>query len=127
MVAERAILEHDPALGGADGLPAAPRAPGRRARPAVLLAVGGAVLTGLLASVLLARESPPPTTALAASHGDSVVELTLDVTPQGGAAYEVRTAALVPAAARARALPGTTVPVRIDPAQAGSVAVDWLH
>lgn len=58
-------------------------------------------------------------------HGDSVVELTLDVTPQGGAAYEARTAALVPAAARARALPGTTVPVRIDPAQPTSVAIDW--
>lgn len=58
-------------------------------------------------------------------HGDSVVELTLDVTPQGGTAYEVRTAALVPAAARARALPGASVPVRIDPAQPASVAIDW--
>jgi hypothetical protein len=58
-------------------------------------------------------------------HGDSVIELTLDVTPQGGTPYEVRTAALVPAASRARALPGTTVPVRIDPAQATNVAVDW--
>ncbi len=58
-------------------------------------------------------------------HGDSVVELTLDVTPQGGTAYEVRTATLVPAVARARALPGATVPVRIDPAQPASVAIDW--
>jgi hypothetical protein len=60
-----------------------------------------------------------------AVHGDSVVELTLDVTPQGGPAYEVRTATLVPAVARARALPGATVPVRIDPAQPTSVAIDW--
>jgi hypothetical protein len=59
-------------------------------------------------------------------HGDSVVELTLDVTPQGGTAYEVRTATLVPAVAGARALPGATVPVRIDPAQPASVAIDWL-
>jgi hypothetical protein len=60
-------------------------------------------------------------------HGDSVVELTLDVTPQGGAAYEVRTATLVPSAARARALPGTTVPVRIDASQPSTIAIDWLH
>lgn len=60
-------------------------------------------------------------------QGDSVVELTLDVTAQGGAPYEVRTAALVPAAARSRALPGATVPVRIDPAQRGNVVVDWLR
>jgi hypothetical protein len=60
-------------------------------------------------------------------HGDSVVELTLDVTPQGGTPYEVRTATLVPSAARARALPGTTIPVRIDTAQPSSVAIDWLH
>lgn len=59
-------------------------------------------------------------------HGDSVVELTLDVTPQGGTTYEVRSASLVPASARARALPGTTLNVRIDPAQSGSVAIDWL-
>lgn len=58
-------------------------------------------------------------------HGDSVVELTLYVTPQGGTAYEVHTATLVPAAARARALPGTTVPVRIDPAQPTDLAIDW--
>jgi hypothetical protein len=58
-------------------------------------------------------------------HGDLVVELRIDVTPEGGAPYEVRTAALVPAAARARATPGTIVPVRIDPTQPGNVLVDW--
>ena len=58
-------------------------------------------------------------------HGDSVVELTLDVTPQGGSSYEVRTAALVPAAAGSRALPGATVPVRIDQALPDRVAFDW--
>lgn len=60
-------------------------------------------------------------------HGDSVVELTLDVTPQGGAPYEVRSASLVPANARARALPGATLSVRIDPTQPDSVAIDWLR
>ena len=60
-------------------------------------------------------------------HGDSVVELTLDVSPQGGAPYEVRTATLVPAAARARAVPGSTVPVRIDASQPSTVAIDWSH
>jgi len=59
-------------------------------------------------------------------QGDAVIELTLDVTPQDGAAYQVRTAALVPAVARARALPGATLPVRIDPTQPSNVAVDWL-
>lgn len=58
-------------------------------------------------------------------HGDSVIEMTLDVTPAGGPAYQVRTATLVPAAVKARALPGATVPVRIDPAQPDSVAIDW--
>jgi hypothetical protein len=58
-------------------------------------------------------------------HGDSVMELTLDVTAQGGAVYEVRTATLVPAAARARAVSGSTVPVRIDPAQSSTSAIDW--
>ncbi|MFN8521261.1 MAG: hypothetical protein U0667_18190 [Chloroflexota bacterium] len=58
-------------------------------------------------------------------QGDSVVELMLDVTPQGGAPYPVSTAALVPAAARARALPGATVALRIDPTQPTNVVVDW--
>ncbi len=58
-------------------------------------------------------------------HGHSVVELILDVTSQGATAYEVRTAALVPAAAASRALPGTTVAVRIDQARPDRVAIDW--
>lgn len=58
--------------------------------------------------------------------GDAVMQLTLDVTPNGGATYEVRTASLVPAAARARAMPGATVIVRIDPMRPTNVAVDWL-
>ncbi len=58
-------------------------------------------------------------------HGDSVVELTLDVTPQGGTTYEVRTAALIPAAAGSRSSPGAMVPVRIDPALPDRVAIDW--
>ncbi len=58
-------------------------------------------------------------------HGDPVVELTLDVSPPGEAAHEVRTATLVPAAARARLLPGVTVPVRIDLAQPDRLAIDW--
>jgi hypothetical protein len=58
-------------------------------------------------------------------HGDSVVELTLDVTPQGGSPYEVRTAALVPAAAGSRALPGATVGVRIDQTRPDRLAFDW--
>ncbi len=58
-------------------------------------------------------------------HGDSVVEMTLDVTPQGGAPYEVRTAALVPAAAGSRALPGATVGVRIDQTRPDRLAFDW--
>ena len=58
-------------------------------------------------------------------HGDSVVEMTLDVTPQGGAPYEVRTAALVPAAAGSRALPGATVGVRIDQSRPDRLAFDW--
>jgi hypothetical protein len=60
-------------------------------------------------------------------RGDPVVELTIDVTPQGGAVYEVHTATLVPAAARARTVPGATVPVRIDATRPTTVAIDWLH
>jgi hypothetical protein len=60
-------------------------------------------------------------------HGDEVVELTLDVTPQGGTGYQVRLASLVPAAARARAVPGANVPVRIDPARPNDVVIDWAH
>jgi hypothetical protein len=58
--------------------------------------------------------------------GDAVMQLTLDVTPDSGATYQVRTASLVPAAARSRALPGGMVSVRIDPTQPTAVAVDWL-
>lgn len=60
-------------------------------------------------------------------RGDSLVRLTLDVTPQGGLSYPVETGSLVPDAARARAVVGATVPVRIDPAQAANVVVAWTE
>jgi hypothetical protein len=59
-------------------------------------------------------------------RGDPLFQLTLDVTPPGGATYLVSTASLVPPAARARLAPGTSVPVRIDPANPTSVLVEWM-
>jgi hypothetical protein len=59
-------------------------------------------------------------------RGDPLFQLTLDVTPPSGATYPVSTASLVPPAARARLAPGTSVPVRIDPANQNSVVVEWM-
>jgi hypothetical protein len=88
--------------------------------------------TGQAAHTALLADGAPGTASIRQSrdtgiavHGDPVVELTLDVTPLDGTAYEVRTAALVPAAARARAVAGATVPVRIDQAAPDRVAIDW--
>ena len=56
---------------------------------------------------------------------ESLLRLTLDVKGAGGDSYQVEIGSLVPDAARSRALPGATVPVRIDPSQANNVVVDW--
>ena len=58
-------------------------------------------------------------------RGESLVRLSLDVRGPGGETYRVDTGSLVPDAARSRALPGATVPVRIDQAQPTNVVVDW--
>ena len=58
-------------------------------------------------------------------RGDSLVRLTLDVTPDGGATYQAETGGLIPDAARGRAVLGATVRVRIDPVQPTNVVVDW--
>ncbi len=58
-------------------------------------------------------------------RGDSLVRLTLDVTPPGGTSYQVQTGSLVPDVARGRALPGALVVVRIDPTQPTNVVIDW--
>jgi len=47
------------------------------------------------------------------------------VLPEGGTGYPVQTGSLIPDAAKARAVPGATVRVRIDPTQPTSVVVDW--
>lgn len=97
------------------------------------LAPAGSPATGWAAQAQLLASGRPGSAVVREANdtgilvqGDAVVELRLDVTPEGGTPYEVRTAALVPAAARARAMPGTTVPVRIDPASPNEVVVDWL-
>lgn len=58
-------------------------------------------------------------------RGDSLVRLSLDVRGPGGESYQVDTGSLVPDSARSRALPGATIPVRIDPSQPSNVVVDW--
>jgi len=59
-------------------------------------------------------------------RGEPLYQVTLDVTPPSGATYPVSTASLVPPAAVPRTASGTNVPVRIDPANAGNVLVEWM-
>jgi hypothetical protein len=59
-------------------------------------------------------------------RGEPLYQVTLDVTPPGGVTYPVSTASLVPPAAVARTVPGTSVPVRIDPANGVNVLVEWM-
>jgi DNA-binding SARP family transcriptional activator/ABC-type branched-subunit amino acid transport system substrate-binding protein len=70
-----AVLQQDPALGAPDALPSAPRAARRRARPAVLLSAGAAVLAAALAAILVIDGSGHTTGGLAEVRGDSVVEI----------------------------------------------------
>ncbi len=58
-------------------------------------------------------------------RGDSLVRLTLDVTPDGGTPYQAEAGGLIPDTARDRAVPGATLRVRIDPAQPTNVVIDW--
>jgi hypothetical protein len=130
-----------PAWPGMPGWPVTPASPGPLGMPGHAVVptavMGGVTLdagpTGRTADAALLAGGRPGTAFIREArdtgidvHGDSVVELILDVTPEGGSPYEVRTAALVPAAAGSRASPGATVPVRIDQESPDRVAFDWL-
>jgi YVTN family beta-propeller protein len=75
---ERAVLEHDPALGGAQALPPRPRSAGplRRALRPWRVAVAGAVLLALaVGAALLARDPGREPTGAAVAAGDLLVAI----------------------------------------------------
>jgi hypothetical protein len=60
-----------------------------------------------------------------AVHGNQIVVLDLEVTPQGGAAYPVRVTAMVPPSDTGKVFVGAALPVYGDRANPQNVAVDW--